>query len=261
MRLERRRPAVGHEELAAPTARDRYAVGIGGGEKGARAPLSPSGRGVGGEGGRHWTVRRFTRIPHPALRAPSPGGRRARSPLPPGAKASARAASPRARRLASSARCERSRRKASMRVTRSTASPPSPRSVSKTAISLAVLAFARSRRVDHHARETWRQRKARDRPAFVGDASVAVDGADPGQKRLGFHQRATRRGIEEAERARIGDAPKSAVEHEARRDRRREFPARRKAEARRSRPPPTADSRLRARRGPRARAAGRHWRG
>ena len=61
MRLERRRPAIGHEKFAAPATRDRDAVGIGGGEQ-RRAldprPLSLEGEAEGeaplpwGEGGR-----------------------------------------------------------------------------------------------------------------------------------------------------------------------------------------------------------------
>ncbi len=66
----------------------------------------------------------------------------------------------RASRRASSARCERSRRKFSSRWVRSTASPPRPRSVSTTAISAARPALAGARRVDDHAREARRQGEA-----------------------------------------------------------------------------------------------------
>ena len=56
------------------------------------------------------------------------------------------------------------------------------------------------------------------------------------------------------------DAPGREIEHEARRDRRREFPARRRPGARRSAARPTGDSRRRARCGPRGRGADRRWR-
>ena len=59
--------------------------------------------------------------------------------------------------------------------------------------------FARASGVDDHARETRRQREARDRAAFVGDAAVAIESADRGQKRLRFPERGARRGIEEGE--------------------------------------------------------------
>ena len=68
--------------------------------------------------------------------------------------------------------------------------------------------------VDHHARETRRQRKARDRAALVGDAPVAVEGADLRQERAGFLERGARRRIEKGELRRIGDAPEGAVERE-----------------------------------------------
>ena len=126
------------------------------------------------------------------------------------------AARPRASRLASSARSERSRAKASSRLARSTESPPSPRSVNTTAISLAVLASP-SRAVP----TTMRARRggsARldDRAALVGDAALAVDGAEGDEQRPRFGERTERRGIEKGELRRIGDAPDRAVEHEPR---------------------------------------------
>ena len=52
--------------------------------------------------------------------------------------------------------------------------------------------------VDHHASETRRQRKARNRAAFLGNAPVAVDGADRRQERARLLYRGARGRIEKA---------------------------------------------------------------
>ena len=75
---------------------------------------------------------------------------------------------------------------------------------------------ARARGIDDHPREPRRQRQAGNRAALVGDAAVAVERADCGQKRPRFGERGARRGIEEGERRRIGNAPQRAIEQEAR---------------------------------------------
>ena len=74
--------------------------------------------------------------------------------------------------------------------------------------------FASARGVDHHARETRRQRKARDRAAFIGDASVAVEGADLRQERARLLERGARGRIEKGKLRWIGDAPEGAIERE-----------------------------------------------
>ena len=56
--------------------------------------------------------------------------------------------------------------------------------------------------------------ETRDRAALLGDASVAVDGADLRQERAGFLQRDARGRIEKGKRRRIGDAPEGAIERE-----------------------------------------------
>ena len=192
MRFQRRRPAVGHEEFAALAAA-RSRCGRDRRRRAARRlsarPPAPLPDRAFGRTPVSLTGYRERAAPFSLWEKAAEGRMRARL---------ARAASPRAKRLASSARCERSRRKASMRVARSTASPPSPRSVSTTATSLAIPRFARSRSVDDHAREPRRQRQARDRAAFVGDAAVAIDGADRGQKRPRLLQRGERRGSRKA---------------------------------------------------------------
>src|SRR6202044_341848 len=53
--------------------------------------------------------------------------------------------------------------------------------------------------VDHHARKPRRQREAGDCAALVGDASVAVDGADLSQERASLLERGARRRIEKGE--------------------------------------------------------------
>ena len=97
MRLERRRPAVRHQELAAPIARHRDALGIG--ERKARSLAS----GAASEGGRL------------VVRSREPAPLRARRRRVAGSVPLPAAAIPRARRRASSARSERSRRKAASR--------------------------------------------------------------------------------------------------------------------------------------------------
>ena len=76
--------------------------------------------------------------------------------------------------------------------------------------------FALVGRVDRHAGETRRQRQARDRAALFGDEALGIDGADRRQQRPGFAERAARRGVEERELVRIGDAPQRAGEREPR---------------------------------------------
>ena len=74
--------------------------------------------------------------------------------------------------------------------------------------------FTCARGVDHHAREARRQREARDCATFLGDASVAVDGADLSQQRPRLLERGARGRIEKRKLQWIGDAPKGAVERE-----------------------------------------------
>ena len=106
--------------------------------------------------------------------------------------------------------------KASSRVARSTESPPSPRSVKTTATSLAVLASpARAASTTIRARRGGSARREIARPSSVmrpspSSAPMALSSA------CASASAAARRGIEEAERRRIGDAPERAVEREAR---------------------------------------------
>ena len=191
MRLQRRRPAVGHQELAAPAARDSDAVGIGGGEEGA-----------------DWSSQRHRPHPRPGLDGrpdrPFPSGE--------GEAKGLLAASPRARRRASSARCERSRRKASIRVARSTASPPSPRSVSTTAISLAILASpSRAASTTMRARRGGSARLAIARPSSVMRPSPSMAPIAVRSARASFSA-ARGGGSRKASLRRIGDAPKRAIE-------------------------------------------------
>jgi hypothetical protein len=51
--------------------------------------------------------------------------------------------------------------------------------------------------------------------SFVGDTSVAVDGAEREQQRPRLRQRRRRRWIEEGKRRGLGDPPRGEVEHEA----------------------------------------------
>ena len=81
-------------------------------------------------------------------------------------------------------RRERSRCSASSRSRKSTSSPPSPRSPMIAAISAAASAAPSARRIDHHARKPRRQRQPPQMPALVGDAAVAVDGAEFGEQRF-----------------------------------------------------------------------------
>ena len=69
--------------------------------------------------------------------------------------------------------------------------------------------------VHHHAREPRRQRQPPQLAAFVGDAAVAVDGAELDQQRPRLGKRRARRRIEEGERRGIGDAPGGEIEHKA----------------------------------------------
>ena len=164
MRFQRRRPAVGHEEFAAPAARsprcDRGRPRRAGRRLSAAAPSS--GRSATFSGGRDRSA-----LPRPPGEEDAPfslGEKVAEGRM----RASARCASPRARRLASSARGERSRRKASSRIARSTASPPSPRSVSTTAISLAIPPSpARAASTTMRARRGGSARLAIARPSSV----------------------------------------------------------------------------------------------
>ncbi len=75
---------------------------------------------------------------------------------------------------------------------------------------------ARARRVDRDAGKTRRQREARDRAAFVGDAALCVDRADRPQKGAGLGERRPRRRIEKGEPGRIDLAPDDAIEQKPR---------------------------------------------
>ena len=169
------------------------AVGIGGGEqragrRRAHPPLPAGGERAAclarsGDREDAAPLRRF------AGEVPAGGG---------GGNGAALAASPRASRRASSARGERSRRKASSRVARSTESPPSPRSVSTTAISLAVLASpARAASTTMRARRGGSARRAIARPSSVMRPSPS-SAPIARQQRARFGERGARRGIEEA---------------------------------------------------------------
>ncbi len=209
MRLERRRAPVGHEELAAPAASDRDAVREGRGEQRARPDSAPS-------SGDPWSVRQADIVPDTLRLAASPRGRRASRPS--GDALAVRALRSR-RQSARQASCVFG----ALRAIAAEGLDPG-RKIDGVSTKSAFgqhdryfardSAFARSRGVDDHPRETRRQREADDRAPLLGDAAVAVDGADRGQKRLRLPQRRARRGIEESEFARIGDAPQSAVERE-----------------------------------------------
>ena len=85
------------------------------------------------------------------------------------------------------------------------------------------LGFAEVGSIDHHAREARRQRQTAQPLSFVGDTSVAVDGAEREQQRPRLRQRRRRRWIEEGKRRGLGDPPKGEVEHEARQIRGKNF--------------------------------------
>ena len=72
--------------------------------------------------------------------------------------------------------------------------------------------FACAGGVDHHARKARRQREARDRAAFVGNAPIAVYRADVAQERQRLLERGARGRVEKSKLRGIGDAPEGAVE-------------------------------------------------
>ena len=117
--------------------------------------------------------------------------------------------------LASRPRRERSRRSAPSLSRKSTSSPPSPRSPTIAAISRALQRRTVPRGIDHHAGKPRRQRQPPQLPAFIGDAAVAVDGAEFGEQRFCLGQRRSRRRIEEGERFRRA-APGREIEREGR---------------------------------------------
>ena len=116
---------------------------------------------------------------------------------------------------ASLPRRERSRCSAASRSRRSTSLPPRPRSVMIAASSAASIAAPCSRGIDHHAGEPRRQRQPPQMSPFVGDAAVAVDGAELGEQRLRLGKRRPRRRIEEGELFRAA-APGREIEREGR---------------------------------------------
>ena len=105
-------------------------------------------------------------------------------------------------------------------------------------------------------REPRRQRQPPQVSPFVGDAAVAVDGAEFGEERLCLGERGPRRRIEKRELFR---ACRPTPRGRARKTtgRRPEFPAGRTVRARRSAARPRAGSRRRARCGRRGRGADR----
>ncbi len=73
-------------------------------------------------------------------------------------------------------------------------------------------ARALARRIDHHARQTRRQRQTAERLTFRRDA-VVLERAQVRQQRAGLGERALRRRIEKRKRLRRR-APGREVEHE-----------------------------------------------
>ena len=96
---------------------------------------------------------------------------------------------------------------------------------------------------------------------FLGDASVAIDGAQREEQCLALLRAPARGGgSRKRKRCRIGDAPRREVEHEGGQIGGENFRPSARARARRSAARPTAGSRRRARCGRRGRAAGRRRR-
>src|SRR5262249_62433162 len=60
------------------------------------------------------------------------------------------------------------------------------------------LGLTRSRRIDHHAREAWRQRQLAQPPPLFGDAAFPIDGAKLAEQSLRPRQRRYRRVIPES---------------------------------------------------------------
>ena len=112
--------------------------------------------------------------------------------------------------------------------------------------------FACAGGVDHHARKARRQRQARDRAAFVGNAPIAVYRADVAQERQRLLERGARGRVEKSKLRGIGDAPEGAVERKTgeigRQNLRRGVGL--KSAVRRLLPQPIADARFNAPRAP-----------
>ncbi len=184
VRLERSRPAVRHQELATLAAADGDAFGIGGGEEHAgvsmERPLSPA----------LSRKRERGRIPSPAC------GRRWRGAPDEGLARPSRKAFRQTLRLFGALRPVAAERlepaREIDRVAAESALGQHDRDFARRP------RFARARGVDDHARQPRRQREARDGAAFVGDAALAVDGADGDEQR-----------------ARFGDAPRGGASRKA----------------------------------------------
>ena len=173
--VQRRRPAVGHQEFAALAARcarcDR------GRRRRAAAP----------------TARRRSRRALPGRQGarPSPSGRGGRGRMRAGRCALPQALAPGAWRHPRAANDRAGRLRAGSRDRR--ASPPSPRSVSTTAISLAVLASpSRAASITMRASRGGSARLAIARPSSVMRPSPSMR-ADRRQQRARFLQRGARR--------------------------------------------------------------------
>ena len=75
--------------------------------------------------------------------------------------------------------------------------------------------FAEVCGIDHHARQSRRQRQTPQPSSLIGEPSVTIDGAQRKEQCPCLCKCGRRRRIEERKRRGIGDAPRREVEHEA----------------------------------------------
>ena len=73
-----------------------------------------------------------------------------------------------------------------------------------------------ARRLEHHARETRRQRQGADGAPAIGEALLGIERPEIGEELSRLRERGARRRIEELEPRRIGDAPGGAIEKQTR---------------------------------------------
>jgi hypothetical protein len=125
-------------------------------------------------------------------------------------------AHPAARRLASTARRDGSRRRRSARSSRSTGLAAEAALGQEGRQFRRLARPARIRGREHHAGEAGVEREGAEPPALWRDAAVAVQRVEPDEERASLRQRGRWRRIEEGQAGRVGDAPLGAVEQQTR---------------------------------------------